>query len=174
MVFQRIVYFGSMEPELDSPRTRFVESEQWPTIKALALEASQHSGFSAILNADLVVNQGLRKLISAMGLKGQTCASSRRYHFDSNTCDFESASLGDDRGRDIFIARRDVWKTVANNVPPELRIGHGRWDAWVTDWFRSHYNAGFVDFTAKKLIFHPIHEGRKRPYDEEIAVAYPR
>lgn len=174
MVFSKIVYFGAMENELSSPRTKFVESEQWPTVKALATEASTHRGFTAILNADIVVMHGLRKVIAGMGGRGQTCASSRRYHFDSNSCDYEAATLGDDRGRDIFIARQDVWKRVAREIPVVLRIGSARWDAWMTDFFRSHYNAGFVDFTAQRLIFHPIHEGRRRPYDHEIALAYPR
>jgi len=168
MTFNRIIYLGPSEPELRSPKTKFVFSEDFPRIKALMQVAALQPGFTAILNADIVVND-LRKLESQMMLRGKVCASSRRWHFDPNTCDWKAAYLGSDRGRDIFIARQDIWRKAAREVPEELRIGNSRWDAWCTDWFRIRHGESFIDFSGQKLIFHPAHESRLRPFDEEIS-----
>ena len=166
---KRIVYFGTSDFDLRSPRTIFLEAEQFPRIKSLMECAGGMNGYTAILNADIVVKPEIRRLEQMMGLRGKLCASSRRYHFDPNTCNWDAAELGDDRGRDIFIARHDVWKRAAREVPEAFRIGNGRWDGYVTDLFRRHYNDSFIDFSQKRLVFHPIHGNRKRPYDEEIA-----
>jgi hypothetical protein len=166
---RNITYFGPKEFELQSPKTTFVESEQFPHIVDLMNAAAFQRGFTAIMNADIVVKPDIRKLERMMMLRGKLCASSRRYHFDPNTCDWAAAELGDDRGRDIFIARWDIWRDAARWIPPELRIGNARWDAWVTDYFRAKHNDAFLDFTNMRIVFHPIHGSRKRPYDEEIS-----
>lgn len=170
MAAQKIVFFGPYEPELASPRTKFVESEQFPKIKTLCDAASKLPGFTAILNADIVVDLEIRSLVNRMSIKGQVSASSRRWHFDPNTCDWGSADLGDDRGRDVFITRWDIWRDLARKLPDELRIGHGLWDAALVNYFRDRYGAKFVDFTSRKLIFHPRHEGRRRPHQPLEAV----
>lgn len=167
--FSRIIYFGTIEPELSSGKTAFVPSEEFPRIKDMMEMAGKQRGFVAIVNADIVVTPEIKKLERLMMLRGKLCASSRRYHFDPNTCDWKAAQLGLDRGRDIFIARNDVWRDAARHVPNELRIGNSRWDAWATDWFRIRYNDSFLDFTNMRAIFHPNHESRRRPYDEEIS-----
>lgn len=167
--FDIIAYLGPKEMALSSGKTHFIESEDYPRISTLMEFAGSQRGFVAILNADLVIKPEIRKFVRKMAIRGNLCSSSRRYHFDPNTCNFEAAELGNDRGRDIFIARSDVWRAASKIVPKELRIGNGRWDAWVTDFFRARYNNAFVDFTASKMVFHPIHGSRNRPYDEEIA-----
>src|SRR6266498_2469409 len=168
MTFTRIIYLGPSEPDLRSPKTKFVFSEDFPRIKALMQIAALQPGFTAILNADIVVND-LRKLENQMMLRGKVCASSRRWHFDPNTCDWKAAYLGSDRGRDIFIARQDVWRKAAREVPEEFRIGHQGHDGWLTDYFRRQHNDSFIDFTGQRLIFHPEHGSRKMPYAVEVA-----
>jgi hypothetical protein len=168
-VFSRIIYFGVHEHELVSGKTAFIPCEEFPRIRDIVDLAGKQRGFVAILNADIVVNPDIKKLERMMMLRGKLCASSRRYHFDPDTCDWKAAQLGNDRGRDIFIARNDIWRDAVNYIPHELRIGNGRWDAWVTDWFRTRYNDSFIDFTDMRVIFHPNHESRRRPYEEEIS-----
>lgn len=167
--FDKIYYFGTLEHELSSPKTHFVPADDFPSIKSMMTMAGQQRGFVAILNADIVVKPDIRKLERMMMARGKSCASSRRWHFDPVTCDWDKAELGDDRGRDIFIARNDIWRDMAKAVPEELRIGHGRWDAFCVDWFRIKFNDSFIDFTNSKMIFHPIHESRRRPHEEQIA-----
>lgn len=175
-VFQRIIYLGEFEPELNSPITQFIETDQWPFIRKLMEIASTQRGFVAILNADLVLDPKLRPLEHFMRGKGYCCASSRRFHFDPGQPDFHKAlaeaDCGNDRGRDIFIARNDVWRRAMTHVPMQMRIGHGRWDAWMVDYFRSNYNESFMDFTDDRLVFHPIHGDRRRPHEQEAASAY--
>lgn len=169
MSFKKIIYFGPHEHELVSGKTAFVQSVDFPRIKDLMVMAGGQVGFVAILNADIVVDPAIKKLERMMALRGKLCASSRRYQFDPNTCDFKAAQLGDARGRDIFIARNDIWRNCSKHMPEQMRIGHGRFDAVLTDIFRRFYNESFLDFTASKFIFHPDHGERLRPHEEEIS-----
>ena len=164
-----IVLFGAEDRELVSRKTVFIPSEQYPALKNMAAMASSLPGFTAILNADIVVSQDIRFLERMMQARGKVCASSRRYHFDPNTCKWDEATLGDDRGRDIFIARQDIWRRLTRVLPEDLRIGNARWDAAFVNWFRDEFGDNFIDFTDRKIVFHPVHEGRNRPYDEMIA-----
>lgn len=168
-VFSRIIYFGVFEQELASSKTVFFPHEEFPRIKDLMEQAGKQRGLVAILNADIVVTPDLKKLERMMMLRGKLCASSRRYHFDPDTCDWKAAQLGNDRGRDIFIARNDIWRDAAHNVPEQFRIGHQGFDGWITDFFRGKYNTSFIDFTDMRIIFHPNHGNRKMPHSKEVA-----
>lgn len=167
--FTRIVYLGTLEHELSSSKTWFIPSEEFPRIKELMSIAAQQRGFVAIINADIVVTPDIKKLERMMMLRGKLCASSRRYHFDPDTCDWAKAELGNDRGRDIFIARNDIWRDAARIVPEQFRIGHQGFDGWITDFFRRKYDSSFIDFTKMKIIFHPNHESRRMPHAQEVA-----
>jgi len=169
MCARRIVYFGPNEFELRSPKTVFVDCEPFPRIKTLIGAAASMVGYTAILNADIVVKPDILRLERMMGLRGKLCASSRRYHFDPATCNWDAAELGDDRGRDLFMARHDVWKRAVKEVPEMFRIGHQGWDGWLTDFLRRNYNDSFMDFTAKRIVFHPIHGSRRMPHAAEVA-----
>jgi hypothetical protein len=168
-VFQTIVYAGAEEPELDSEKTEFYPTEDFPTIQTLAKIAASQRGISAILNADILINNRIRNVEQKMWVNSIMCGSSRRYHFDPHAPNFDMANLDDaDRGRDIFVARQHVWQRVADQVPPHLRIGHQQWDAWMTDFFRDNYNRKFIDFTNLRCVFHPRHGDRQMPYASEI------
>ena len=82
----------------------------------------------------------------------------------------EKADLGDDRGRDIFVATGAVWRKLAMTMPDGYRIGNPYWDAYVTDFFRKFYDANFVDFTSWRCVFHPIHGGRNYPFAQEVSM----
>lgn len=170
--FTRIVYAGSEEPELKSQKTSFVEAEEWPTIQTLAQIASEQPAQIdkpiAIINADIVIGQRFGNVKNRMTF--MRCASSRRWHFDPHAPNYDRAELIDaDRGRDIFVAQRRIWRHISRVVPPHLRIGHQQWDAWVTDFFNDNHKAGFFDFTNMKCIFHPFHGDRQMPYANTIA-----
>ncbi len=169
MAFQHILLFNGHDRELASGKTGFITSDSFPSIRKMAEAAGQMRGFTAILNADIVIKPEVRKLERLMQLRGKLCASSRRYHFDPSTCDWNAASLGDDRGRDIFIARQDIWRQLGRELPEDLRIGHGHWDAAITNVFRLRYDEKFLDFTKMKIVFHPVHQGRKRPFNEALS-----
>lgn len=174
-ICHKITYFGEHEPELGSYKTTFVPSEQWPKIKALAECAGNYNGLTAILNADIVLTPTILGLERQMRLKRHLCASSRRWAFrvQGHTLSdmVENAELGDERGRDIFVAGGVVWRHLANEIPDGYRIGNPYWDAFITDFFRQHYDASFVDFTSWRCVFHPIHGERNYPFAEQAAKA---
>lgn len=172
-VFQKITYCGPQEPELASYKTQFIHDEQFPRIRRLAELAGQWHGLTAILNADILVAPEILALERQMKTKRRLCASSRRWGFAvaGRTLAemLEKADLGNDRGRDIFVATGAVWRNLAMTMPEGYRIGNPYWDAYVTDFFRKYYDASFVDFTSWRCVFHPEHAGRNYPFAQEIA-----
>jgi hypothetical protein len=178
MFAQRIVLFGQQEAELMNKKVVFIQSEQWPKIKAMVdYAASQKNQFVCICNGDIMLDPKILRIEQRMKFSNYRCASSRRWHFDPSKPMQEAitnASLTDmdgrdDRGRDVFIARWDVWARIAKETPDKLRIGHNTWDAFLTDKFREHWDDKFIDFTAFRYVHHPHHGGRRRPHELEVA-----
>lgn len=176
MFAKRVFLFGNHEPELANGKVSFIPSEQFPTIRFMAsIAAQQKNQVVAIVNGDIMLDPRVMKIEQRIRNGGMRCASSRRWHFDPllpMDKALESASLidadgRDDRGRDTFIARSDVWKKIADEIPERLRIGHGTWDAWLTDAFRRHWDHQFLDFTGLRIAHHPHHGGRRRPHELE-------
>lgn len=174
-VFKQIVYVGPQEPELDSEKTTFIYSEDFPSIQTLAKVAANLRGITALLNADISLGPRIRNVEYRMLSGGLKCASSRRYHFDPHNPQWEMAALDEkDRGRDIFMAKQQVWQKVADTIPPHFRIGHQQWDAWMSDFFRDkvvpigrEYDPS-KDFTKERCVFHPHHGDRQMPHAQEI------
>jgi hypothetical protein len=176
MFAKRIILFGQHEPDLSNGKVSFVPSEQFPRIKDMAeIAGRQKQQIVCICNGDILLNPAVMKIEQRIRNSGFRCASSRRWHFDPlkpMSESLENASMInedgiDDRGRDVFIARWDVWAQVANETPERFRLGHGRWDAFMTDKFREHWNDRFVDFSAFRWVHHPHHGGRRRPHELE-------
>lgn len=181
MLFAKKVYlFGEHEPVLSGSKVHFVPSEQFPRIKDMViLAASQKQEYSAICNGDILLDPQIMRIEQRMRFGNYRCASSRRWHFKSDAVSIEQARESsslidqdgrDDRGRDVFIARWDVWGRIAKDIPDQYRISHNAWDAYLTDKFREHWNDRFLDFTAFRYVLHPHHGGRKRPYHETMTV----
>lgn len=178
MCATRIFLFGDIEPMLRSNKVAFIPCEQFPRIKDMAHFAGQQRGKIVMLcNGDIVVDPRILRIEVKLRVSHSLCASSRRWHFDSElpmnkameTASLTDAEGRDDRGRDLFMARAEVWNRISKEMPEKFRIGQPQWDAYVTDAFRQHWNDKFLDFTALRMCFHPHHEGRRRPYAEEIA-----
>lgn len=178
MFAKRVFLFGQMEPAIDNSKVGWVSSDQYPRIKDMAtLAGRQKNQIVMICNGDIRVNPNVLRLEQRMRVTNCHCASSRRWHFDPEkviTKHMDTATLTDmegrdDRGRDVFIARWDVWARIAKEMPEKYRIGNPQWDAFLTDKFREHWNDQFIDFTTMRLCHHPHHGGRRHPYAEEIA-----
>lgn len=168
-VFDKIIYFGPEEPELASSKTMFVPIADFPSIKEMAAMLARNKGFHVLLNADICVAPRIKDLPAYMKFNGKSSASSRRWHFRKEDNTFDKADMGDDRGRDFFMCRSDIWHAVAETINPGFRIGHQKWDAWMVNFLRAKYNDGFADISGDRLIFHPVHEGRKMPHSEQVA-----
>lgn len=180
MFAKKIIIFGNQSDRavIGGGKVEVLNSEQFPRIRDMVLVASfQKMQHVAICNGDILLDPAITKIEQRMRFGNYRCASSRRWHFDP-TVPMEIARQGasltnqdgvDDRGRDVFIARWDVWHDMHRDIPTKYRIGHNGWDKYVTDWFREHHNTRFLDFTGYKIVHHPHHGGRKQPFIEEVS-----
>lgn len=166
LVFDEIIYFGRFEPELASDKTRFIPCDGWPRICDMASEAAQHKGYTAIINADIVVSEDLKKVVQIMGIGNVAAATSRRR-------ELETGILHDnDKGRDIFICKRKWWRRISHDIPKSCLIGHQQWDSWMVSYLRWFAKTRFADFTMAKCIFHPNHEGRTMPFNDKVDIEW--
>jgi len=160
--FDGIVYFGEEEKELDGKNVQFIVNvEQFPPIELMMKCASHLKDWVAIVNADIVVSQGLKVIQRELFTKGALCAMSRRFEFERE--DVNSGRMIDN-GLDLFCATPSVWKLAAMMVPKNYRLGHCLWDTWTLGFMCTHYYAWLWDFTECRVIFHPKHEDRRRPF----------
>lgn len=170
-VFDRIIYFGIKEPELDSPKTTFITHEGWPTIRDVAAEASRQVDMVAVLNADIVLTRGFFALECRMREGGAMAVTSRRYTFDpAKPIDVSACVIEqNDKGLDVFVMMPALWARIAVEVPLCLRMGHQQWDTWVSGWCTYNLGRSYRNFNELRAILHPEHNGRKMPYARWVA-----
>lgn len=149
--FDRIILFGQECPQLSSIKTEFVSSSGKPSIKELAQCAQSLDGWSAIINADIVVAK-IPEVEWKLNRHQCVCAMSHRY-------DLKSGMMLDN-GLDFFAAKPQVWSALAKKVPSEMCLGRCLWDTWTMTWMAHEYGSGFADVTGMRFIFHPAHGDR--------------
>lgn len=170
--FGRVYYFGHYEGGLCHKNTFFArKDEDWPRIKQMAEFASQmDSVYVALINADIVLTDGITDVMTKMHDLSLPAATSYRYGFDP--VDYPNLDNAirhkEDRGMDIFIAHPGIWKLVVRDIPEYLRFGHPTWDTWICGYFCEHLGYGFRHFTENRCVFHPKHGGRLTPHSAEI------
>jgi len=165
--FKKTLLFGPYTRSLANlGNVQFIESENFPFIHTLAAEAGrQDTDYVALINADIVVTQPIRKLPEIMAASKITGCSSRRK--DLHKREYEK----DDRGRDIFICTPGVWRMVAKNIPRNCRIGHQQWDSWMIAFMRRRLQNHYGDFTPIGCVYHPKHGDRKMPHAATIDIS---
>jgi hypothetical protein len=156
--FERVVLFGPKE-RLGS-KFLFVPTDPFPRIVRLVDCCSKIPGWSAIVNADIVIGHQVSQIIRLVHQSGGSCAVSWRWEFTEDT----RSSKVVDLGMDFFCAHQSVWKEVGKIYPSEYRIGHSSWDAIMLGAFNVVDQKGLFDLTHHKLVFHPKHEDRIRPH----------
>lgn len=155
-VFDEILYFGEAEAQLASPKTVFVESEDFPKISAILTAAGYSEDYACVLNADIIVRPQLADALHEVVARGGRCAMSSRVNF--------GPGAAPDFGLDFFMAEPEIWTAAAKKVPPFYRIGHNSWDNWVLSYLNCRYGQWFWDISARRCIWHPVHGNRKRVY----------
>lgn len=157
--FDQIYYVGpEAESLLAGPQTHFVMGEEFPPIASLVAECARHEGWSCIINADIISTYRMRFVERALNIQRAESAISLRWQLPGN------AIL--DQGLDWFAATQELWKKILPRVPKWFRIGHCLWDTWMLAAFKGIGDfSKCYDVTASKVIFHPQHEERERPYD---------
>lgn len=170
-VFDQVIYFGDREEQLAGPKTTFVHSPQFPFMSVLFLAASMCSGVSCIINADIVVTQALKSGIASAISLGAEAMTSQRYEFDPVKGDLTAGRIVD-LGIDFFAATPHVWSNAAIRVPNELRIGHNKWDSWLSSYFNMSLKDRFVSLSKFRCIFHPKHGDRHQPHEIKFTHDY--
>lgn len=166
--FERVYYFADREPELDLKNVTFVPSEAYPRIKLITQPAAHTKGWSVLINADIILAPQFKDVIGAMEKNGVVAATSRRYNFDPKIS-LNSGKLTD-YGLDIFICKQEVWRNISRAIPSSFRLGHIKWDGWLSGFLNSEYRSKFADFTNRRVVFHPFHHGRVAPHNHEMSV----
>lgn len=167
--FDTIFYLGAEEPELKHKKVSFVPSDEYPRIKEMIKLASNiPKGYTTILNADIILGSGYKKVVEKMESNHIQAGTSRRWNFQVNR-GVTSGRLTD-FGLDVFVATQKVWATALRNVPNCLRLGHIQWDAWLVGFLNTEFKRSLVDFTNHRVVFHPEHKGRISPFNDQMAI----
>lgn len=161
-VFEQIVYFGEPQFGLDSPKTIFIESEEFPRISEMIAFAAEQSDWCCLINADIVVADYLIGIEHEMKRRKTLCATSYRWEFVMD--DDEVKPKVRDNGLDFFAACPQVWRDAELCIPRDYRIGHSMWDTWMLGFFNHKYRRSCRDLTQAKVIYHPRHGGRRQIY----------
>lgn len=170
-VASAIVYFNDPQPQLASPKTRFIPAEPYPhLIDMIDLCADQGDEWVCILNADIVTTPQLLGAEQRLKKQHAVAASSWRWEFDPavgiNPCQHV------DNGLDFFAAIPRAWMKVydtmhrtpqgEHDAAKHLRLGAPSWDTWaLATFFHLFSHMGFYNITGTKSIRHPRHEGRR-------------
>lgn len=170
-VFSDVIYFGPFQLDLAGPKTTFISVEPWPHISLLMHAAALTGQMACIINADIVVTPALLDGVQTALKLGAASMTSERYEFDPVTGDFSRARVVD-LGIDFFCATPEVWKDTAMRVPSEFRIGHNRWDSWLSSYWNMSLGHRFVSLRKFRAVFHPKHGDRKQPYEIKFTHDY--
>lgn len=155
--FDCVVYFGKENPALASDKTIFVESDDFPRIKDMMGMCASCGSWSCIINADILVDPKIRLVENDLNERRVQAALSFRYQLPMNQVV--------DYGLDVFCCLPPVWARAMIEVPQKFRIGHILWDTWMMGFLMNITKGNVADFTPSKVIFHPHHEERNRPFD---------
>lgn len=156
--FTKIVYFNAFEPELNSAKTIFIPSPEYPQILSLIEFCAMQNEWCAILNADIVLGAGFPLVEAKLKARKATCASSWRYNFDPAIG--ISSGVHDDNGLDFFAAVPSVWQQAYELCDDRLVIGSTFWDCWMLSLFSTFHLSNFWNLTKSRVIFHPRHGSR--------------
>jgi hypothetical protein len=156
--FSQIHYFSSWAKEFSNDRTRFIAEEQCPKILRMVEHAASTPGWSAIVNADIVIGPSIGKVMAKLNTLRCRCAVSRRYQFSGAST--AGAKLVD-MGLDFFLARQSVWEEIAKEYPESYRMGHPGWDTIMLGAFNCIGKRDHFDITDSRVVFHPLHAERR-------------
>lgn len=165
--FDKVIYVGKEQEELKHSKVCFCPSEEFPKIRDLVLIASnQKSPYSVIINADIYLHLGFMAILPLMQKNSVKAGVSRRLNYHPS----EGLASGKftDLGFDVFVAQPGIWRKVYKDCPKDLRIGHIMWDTWLSGWMNSNLKNNVVDFSHYRCVYHPVHGGRKMPFQHDI------
>lgn len=159
-VFSQIVYWNAPERELSSSNTLFIPSQPFPHIWEFVEVAAYQKDWCAIVNADIITGDNLKKAMHAAKAKKAMALTSWRYEFDPAVGINAHARIVD-CGIDFFAASPEAWQIVWQHVPENIRIGCQQWDSWMLGALGELLGNRFMGINNFRCIFHPKHGNRK-------------
>lgn len=161
VVASAIVYFNDVQPQLASPKTRFIPSVPYPFIRDMVdFCADQEGEWCALINSDIIVTPVIKQVMEKLAAKKAYAAASWRWNFTPSVGIEPCAH--EDNGLDFFMALSGAWDLIFQQEAPRfLKFGAPQWDSWMLGAFFKLFTSGFYDITATKVIRHPRHGGRK-------------
>lgn len=157
-VATRIVYFSAREPALDSAKTVWIPSEEYPRILDLVEFATQQTEWCALINSDIILGANLPLVEAKLKARKAKCASSWRWNFDP-AIGIQSG-VHNDWGGDFFAAVPEVWQRCYEMIDERLCVGSTFWDCWMLSFFCTFYVSDFWNITNSRVVFHPNHGAR--------------
>lgn len=157
-IAEKIFYFNDRDPRMASDKTMFLPTQGRPAIKTMAAFCGQLAGWSAILNADIVIPQSFRRVEDVLLAGDKACAVSKRYNMVEGD---PSTGKVTDNGLDFFAANAPVWKLAGETIADDYRLGRIIWDTWMVNFFMFKFGNFCYDITPSRVVFHPIHDGRQ-------------
>lgn len=159
--FDQIIYLGDFDARLSAENVCFIPCEGKPTIRQLAEVCAQQQGWTCIVNADIHIANGFRRIQPALEARQARAAVSWRLQFDGG---FNEQGKQEDWGQDWFAARRDVWCAAAKVVPESFHLGQILWDTWMLGFFATVVWDRLYDISPSRMIFHPRHTIRDQSF----------
>ena len=162
--FDYIIYLGDYDDRLAADNVSFYPCSGKPTIRELCEVCAQQPCWTCIVNSDIQIGDGFRRIQPALEARRAHAAVSWRLMFNP---DREAPPTGTmvDWGCDWFAARQDVWEKAAAEVPEDFRIGRILWDTWMLGFFASYVWDWLYDITPARMIYHPEHQNRDSTFD---------
>lgn len=180
-VFEAVIVLGPHQEHLASPITRFYPSENFPKVYEAVDICADQTEWACIINSDIWVHPGFKRIEERLKLKKAVAASSWRWTFDP-AVGVEPCAHSD-YGIDFFAAQPGAWELVYREMqnspqgeidsPKHLRLGAPSWDQYMLGVFFMKFAAmGFYNLTDARCIRHPIH-GDRRHYNSIPQVHIP-
>lgn len=164
-LFDEVTYLSEYAPFDGLKYTKYIKTDECPTIYQMVEELSKFPGIGVLLNSDIITTIDILKL----HFEGEWAATSKRYEFSGEPTEktLQKAQLKD-LGLDVFVMPQAGWARMLPAVPKFFRIGSQLFDNWICAYINNAYDNRAYDFTNFRCIYHPKHEHREYKYSSQI------
>jgi len=159
-IFSNIILMGNLEPELFTYKTTFTFQDGRPHIKDMVGFLASEGELGVWINADIVLHNAFVTLEHLMKKAGCVAATSFRLTFEPGRHATYASAVREpnDFGLDVFVATPEVWQDMYRHIDPRWVKCGQVYDSWMVGFLNKRHKC--ADFTDRKWVFHPRHEGR--------------
>lgn len=161
-IFGSVILMGKFEPELATINTYFTGKEGRPHVKDMVGILATQTEMGVWINADIVLAGAFATLERLMKKAECRAATSFRLTFEPGKLNTYASAFREknDWGLDVFVATPEVWQDMYTHMDPRWVKCGMVYDSWMVGFLNKRHKC--ADFTDRKWVFHPRHEGRVR------------